>query len=205
MKKEEFINNKNQNVVKEENMQSFLDLAKKRKTSYEFTDQKVRDSDIKKILEAGRWAPSTHNEQPWSFMIVKNQKTILKLMDICYYSHYHTDPAAIIAIVLEPLSESKQKLSTGIFKDLTKYHEYLNIAMPTLNMVYEAEDLGISSCMLSPLIQHANKILKVPKKSKTVLLVGLGYEKKGAFQKQRERKNLNQITFNETYGNKHKL
>ena len=39
-------------------MQSFLDLAKKRKTTYEFTNQKVQDSDIKKYLkqEGGRQA-----------------------------------------------------------------------------------------------------------------------------------------------------
>lgn len=54
----------------------FLSLAKKRKTTYEFSDKLVNDSDIVKILEAGRWAPSCTNTQPWHFIVVKDKKKI---------------------------------------------------------------------------------------------------------------------------------
>ena len=36
-----------------------------------FSDQAVADDDLLAILEAGHWAPSCFNEQPWSFIVAK--------------------------------------------------------------------------------------------------------------------------------------
>lgn len=34
-----------------------------------FTDRDVTAADLKIIFEAGRWAPSSYNEQPWRFFV----------------------------------------------------------------------------------------------------------------------------------------
>jgi coenzyme F420-0:L-glutamate ligase / coenzyme F420-1:gamma-L-glutamate ligase len=36
----------------------------------------VPAEDINKILDAGRWAPSAHDTQPWSFMVIRNRAVI---------------------------------------------------------------------------------------------------------------------------------
>ncbi len=47
----------------------FLDLALRRRSVRRFTEP-VPEDDLKKILEAGRWAPSGLNTQPWRFIVV---------------------------------------------------------------------------------------------------------------------------------------
>lgn len=52
--------------------ESFLDLAKQRRSIRRFKADPVADSDIEKIIEAARWAPSGFNLQPWEFVVIKD-------------------------------------------------------------------------------------------------------------------------------------
>ena len=36
---------------------------------YAFADRDVADDDLRSLLEAARWAPSSYNEQPWSYIV----------------------------------------------------------------------------------------------------------------------------------------
>ncbi|VVB58772.1 Nitroreductase family protein [Candidatus Anstonella stagnisolia] len=168
----------------------FLKLAKERKTIYEFSGREVGKGELGKILEAARWAPSAHNSQDWKFIVVEDASVIDALVKACHYGAFYTRPALAIAVVAEPVYAKKPGLLRGKASQLAPYHRYLNVAMPVANMVYEAASLGIGTCILSPIVEEANGILGVPKGSETVLIVGFGYEKEGAYQKKRERKSL---------------
>ena len=184
-------------------IKDFLEIVKTRKTTYEFSERKVKDSDIKKVLEAARWCPSSHNTQNWSFIVVKDKKIIERLLNICFYGFFHTKYAVIIAVILEPIyleEKAMQGLLLGGWKEFTYYHQYMNISIPVITMAYAAESMGINSCIISPIIDRANNILGVPKAKKAVLLLGLGYEKKGVFKKPRKRKDYKDIVFKEKYG-----
>ena len=52
-----------------------LDLIKNRKSVREYTEQKISKDNLTKILEAGYYAPSWMNVQPWKFIAVENQET----------------------------------------------------------------------------------------------------------------------------------
>lgn len=56
-----------------------FDAIEGRKSVRRFKQTPVPDEDVRKILDAGRWAPSANNTQPWSFVVIKN-KVILKQM-----------------------------------------------------------------------------------------------------------------------------
>lgn len=180
----------------------FLKLIKSRKTTYEFSEKKVKDSDMKKILEAGIWAPSSHNSQSWTFIVIKNKERIKKLMDLCYYGYFHTLPTTMVAIVGEPLYLGEDALLRGKAKDFIPSHKYLNLSLPVMNMCLQATTMKINTCIVSPIIAEANEILKVPKGKVTILLIGFGYEKKGAYQKPRERKKLEDVVHYEEYSGK---
>jgi len=49
------------------------ELLKGRRTVRRFRDETVGGSAVKAILEAGTWAPSAHNAQPWRFAVVVSQ------------------------------------------------------------------------------------------------------------------------------------
>jgi len=46
-----------------------------------FKDEPVPDKDIRKILDAGRLAPSANNTQPWSFLVIKDMKTLTMMAE----------------------------------------------------------------------------------------------------------------------------
>ena len=47
-----------------------------RKSIRRFKQTAVPDEDIRKILDAGRFAPSANNTQPWSFMVIKDRSLL---------------------------------------------------------------------------------------------------------------------------------
>ncbi len=183
-------------------MGDILNIIKQRKTTYEFTNKKISNAKLMKILEAGRWAPSSRNTQNWSFIILQDKEKISYILENCYYGDFHTTPPILIIIVLEPIYKELKNLK--VLKEEAEYHKYLNVSLPALNMCLEATSLGISSFIASPISKEVNKILNIPKNKKAILCVGLGYESKNAYQRERTRKPLSEIVFYEVYGNEFK-
>jgi nitroreductase len=54
--------------------ESFLELARNRRSYWEFLPDPVSDEDIAKIVDAARYAPSGFNSQPWEFVVVKDRE-----------------------------------------------------------------------------------------------------------------------------------
>jgi hypothetical protein len=59
-----------------------LGLLKFRRSIRGFNGDPVPRKMIEKILEAGRWAPSGGNAQPWEFVVVENKDTIQQLAEL---------------------------------------------------------------------------------------------------------------------------
>ena len=51
-----------------------LELISNRKSVRKYLDKHISDEDLRKILEAGRLAPSWMNVQSWKFILVKSQE-----------------------------------------------------------------------------------------------------------------------------------
>lgn len=172
---------------------SFLNLAKKRKSTYDFNDKKPSEKHIAKILEAGQWAPSFMNSQPWNFILVRDINKIDILTRTANYGDFHTTPAFMIAIVLK----HERSIEDSVPND-----GLICCGMAALQMILEAADLGVDSCLLTPEERKAKNILGIKSNDSLPLLVGFGYKRREASQKKRERLDLKEITFNEFFGKK---
>src|ERR1700675_1701858 len=51
------------------------DLIATRWSPYSFADRSVSDQDLCALFEAARWAASSFNEQPWSYIVAKKEET----------------------------------------------------------------------------------------------------------------------------------
>lgn len=60
---------------------SFLELARRRRSIRRFKPDPIPDEYVEKILEAGRWAMSGANAQPWEFIVVKDPETKRGIID----------------------------------------------------------------------------------------------------------------------------
>jgi nitroreductase len=58
-----------------------FDAIQERKSIRRYKQVPVPDEDIKKILDAGRWAPSANNTQPWSFIVIKDNEILGSMAD----------------------------------------------------------------------------------------------------------------------------
>ncbi|MGD0661644.1 MAG: nitroreductase family protein [Syntrophorhabdales bacterium] len=61
----------------------FLELVKARRSTRSFKPDPVPDDYVDRIVEAGRWAPSGFNQQPWEFVVVKDPRLRESIVRIC--------------------------------------------------------------------------------------------------------------------------
>lgn len=176
------------------------ELINNRMTIREFEKKKIKDSEIKKILEVARTSPSSLNSQPWEFIIVKDSSIIKEIMNVCYYSSHINQPPVLIAIVLDPNSEIDDDIRREFQKKFIPYLKYMNIVLPALNIAYAAESLGIDSCIKSPAAKSVKKLLAIPEPLEMPIIVGLGYRKKNFIHEKTGRKELKDIVHYEKYG-----
>jgi nitroreductase len=71
--------------------QEFLKLVQERRSIRAFTTDPVSDEMVDQVIEAGRWAPSGTNTQPWEFIVVRDQGMKERIAgfvkDVMYLAH----------------------------------------------------------------------------------------------------------------------
>ena len=67
----------------------------------EFKIDPVPDSLILRILEAGRWAPSSMNHQPWQFIVIKEKPILESAVAIGEIRPFVATAPMAIAIVMD--------------------------------------------------------------------------------------------------------
>lgn len=123
---------------------------------------------IYKIIEAGIWAPSGKNLQPWRFKIVTNREDIFKISECSKINKWLKYTPCIIVIYLDELK------SYDLWKDV------LSSGAVMQNMSLQANELGIGTCWLGEVVDNfcvINNILNIS--AETYRLVGaisLGYK-----------------------------
>jgi nitroreductase len=103
-----------------------------------FADQDVSSAELRTIFEAGRWAPSSYNEQPWRFFVGrKKSETYSKILDALVPSNHDWAKSAPVLI----LGVAKTRFSHNDTPNNYAAHD-LGAAMAL--MAVEATALGLS-------------------------------------------------------------
>jgi nitroreductase len=145
-----------------------LDLFKERRSIRHYRPDLVPDAAIDRILEAGRWAPSANNLQPWAFVVVRDD---LVRDQVAQYARYFA-PAP------PPLVEAPLLIVLCGFVRDRIYHEYLNgdVGMAALQMMLQAKALGLGSCWIGSLDRDAIAgLLRIPDYYEIVSVLTIGY------------------------------
>jgi nitroreductase len=61
----------------------FYELVRKRRSTRRFKEEPVSAVSLGRILDAGRWAPSGGNLQPWRFVVITDEDVKGKIAEIC--------------------------------------------------------------------------------------------------------------------------
>ncbi len=125
----------------------------------QYSDQPVGEETLTRILEAGRWAGSAKNTQPWRFVVVRNRETLNRLAGCGYFaSHLREAPLAIV-VVSEPSVRGDFDSGRAIE-----------------NMMLAAWGDGVGSCIASMHREaDAKRALRIPDEFKLQQVVAFGY------------------------------
>jgi nitroreductase len=64
-------------------MPDIWDVIHNRRSVRKFKSDEVPESDILKIIDAARMAPTSGNQQPWKFLVIRDRAIITGLMEAC--------------------------------------------------------------------------------------------------------------------------
>ncbi|MFO7810375.1 MAG: nitroreductase [Candidatus Delongbacteria bacterium] len=62
-------------------MNEVLKCIKNRRSCRDFKPDLLKEEDIRQIIDAGIWAPSGNNKQPWFFTVVRGKENVQKISD----------------------------------------------------------------------------------------------------------------------------
>jgi nitroreductase len=139
------------------------DAITSRRNVRQFTDGSIADTDLDRILEAGRRSPSSQNWQPWDFVLVTDREQLRELSGVFAGASHVAGSAATIAVV-------------GPESDNEFHRAQFDLGQATMSMTLAAADLGIGSCHAGVAdMDLARRILGLPADRNWVLLISLGY------------------------------
>lgn len=113
----------------------FEKLAAERYSLRKFSDRPVDEETLNRILEAGRNAPTAHNNQPQRILVLRS-KEALALADGCARSHF--DPPVMLVVSYDPAD-------AWVREEDGKNHGEIDAAIATTQMMLQAADLGLGT------------------------------------------------------------
>ncbi|MDP2905869.1 MAG: nitroreductase family protein [Candidatus Omnitrophota bacterium] len=141
-----------------------LEILRTRRSIREYADKEIAKDLLEKIVDAGRFAPTARNVQPWEFVVITQAPTLKKLAELAENGRFLDRAKACIAVFC---ADTKYYLEDG--------------CAATCNIMLAAAALGIGSCWVAgdkkPYCADVAKLLNAPAGYKLVSLVSLGYPK----------------------------
>jgi len=181
------------------------ELIAKRWSPYAFADRDVADRDLRSLFEAARWAPSSYNEQPWTYIVAtrKQPEEYRSILTCLVEANQEWAGAApVLALGIATLRFARNdKPNKAAIHDL---------GLAAGNLVLEATARGlVVHQMIGILPDRAREIFRIPDGSEAVTGLAIGYrgnpatlpEKLGARDEgPRQRKPIRDFVFCGTWG-----
>jgi nitroreductase len=167
-------------------------LLKGRRSIRRYKDKPVPDELLTQVLEAGRWAPSASNRQPWAFVIVRDpeiRKAVAEHAAYFFVKWAHVEEAPVIIALC---GDRRNRV----------YRQFLHedVGLAGSQMMLQAAALGLGTCWIGGLDREAiGEVLKLPSHIELIGLLTLGFPAEDP--EPPTRKALAQLVHYDVYGN----
>ena len=178
---------------------NLLNVFRSRRSVKEYLPKEVSKEVLFRILEAGRWAPSAHNAQPWRFIVIQDNTTKQRLAKTmasrwgkdmrkngiskeqreslikASVERFENAPIIIIACLT---MENMEEYPDARRKKIEHIMAVQSVAAAIENMLLAAHSEGLGACWFcAPLFcqDAVRKILKIPQHIDLQALITLGY------------------------------
>lgn len=120
-----------------------LQALRERRSVRTYSGEAVSREELQAILEAGRWAPSGKNNQPWKFLVLRpGDERVEKLAGCTKYAAMLRSGAALVAVFLD----------RDIMYDEVKDHQAAGACIQ--NMLLAAHALGLGAVWVGEIINQ---------------------------------------------------
>ncbi len=173
--------------------QSLLNLLKTRRSIRRYRPDPAPDEMVEQLLEAGRWAPSASNRQPWELIVVRDEairRQVAQHAAFYFVKWAHVGEAPLLIVLCGDARNPA-------------YRRYLHedIGLAGAQIMLQAEALGLGTCWIGALNRKAVAgILKIPGHLEIVGLLTVGFPAEDPPPTPRKR--LAEIVHYGVYGNK---
>jgi nitroreductase len=147
------------------------DLIAQRWSPYCFANRSVSDEDLKSLFEAARWAASSFNEQPWTYLVAKKEETeefgrlISCLVDV---NQGWAKKASALAIGITRLNFARNNHPNRV-----AIHD---LGLASANLVLEATARGLSAHQMAGILpDKVRELYSVPEGYEPLTAVAIGY------------------------------
>ena len=143
-----------------------IEAIKTRRSIRHYTSQPVPDDSIAHIIEAGIWAPSGLNNQPWRFVIVQSKDKKEELSQCTSYARIIKESQVCICVYYH--------IPSGYNRD----KDILGTGACIQNMLLAAHSKGLGAVWLGEILnkkQNVNELCGLSNDYELMAVIALGY------------------------------
>ncbi len=172
------------------------EIIKGRRSIRNYSEKAVSHDDLAKVLNAGKYAPSSGNIQNWVFLVIRDEEKKRVIAGACLNQAWMVQASVHIIICNDLVAAHRFYGDRG-----EKLYGIQNCAAAAQNMILMAESLGLSTCWVGSFDAEAIKrICVIPDTADPEIIITLGYKVYNPNPPGRH--DLIHIAFFETWGNK---
>ncbi|BAY08965.1 nitroreductase family protein [Calothrix sp. NIES-2098] len=146
------------------------DFIRSRWSPRAFSDRLVEQDKLLSLLEAARWAPSSYNHQPWSFIVATKEDAteynrLLSTLVEFNQGWAKNAPVLILAVA---------KIRTDDGK--TNRHAFHDVGLALENLILQATSLGLFAHQIGGFNpEKAREVYQIPEDYEPATVLTIGY------------------------------
>jgi len=166
----EMILTKNQEVT-DGTRDRILDLLAERRSPYGFSSRRVEPEKLHRLFQAARWAPSSYNEQPWSFLVATrdNPEEYDRLLStLVEFNRQWAGQAPVLVLGVAKLAFDRD--------GRTNRHAWYDLGQAVADLTVQATAEGLSVHQMAGFdAAKARQEFQIPTGYEPVVVMAIGY------------------------------
>jgi len=160
----------------------------RRRSVRDFTGEDLPDAEVEKLIEAACLAPSAGNNQPWGFVLVRDDETKRRLVEAAHGQSFIGAAPVVIVVCADP------KRTTPRYGDRGLNLYYIqDTAAAIENILLTAAYNGLGTCWIGAFDERmAAEAVSLPEEVRPVAMIPVGYPVQSP--EPRPRRKLSEVT-----------
>jgi len=148
------------------------EILRRRCSTLAFADRPVEVEKLRRLFEAARWAPSSYNEQPWSFLLTskgENHEGYERLLSCLLPQNQLWARHAPVLV----LAVAKQHFGSG---GTSNHYAFHDVGLAVENLTIEATALHLFVHLMGGFnTAESRKLFEIPESHEPVSVIAIGY------------------------------